>query len=113
MPHSRAREDTAQPSRLPEFRDAMLGLTIATVSFLSFSTLAGAVGRSGIGDLAIRCGYFCFETDTVVFIIVIVLLGQLIQNGPPRGARSTSDSASRRRLSRAVATDPPAGRCDC
>ncbi|SAL33467.1 ACB transport system, membrane protein [Caballeronia cordobensis] len=64
------------------------GLTIATISFLSFSTLAGAVGGGGIGDFAIRYGYFRFETDTMVFtIVVIVLLVQLIQFSGSRLSR--------------------------
>lgn len=45
----------------------VFGLTIATISFLSYSTLAGVVGGGGIGDFAIRYGYFRFETNTMVF----------------------------------------------
>jgi D-methionine transport system permease protein len=34
-----------------------LALTVLTVSFLSYSAVAGVVGGGGIGDLAIRFGY--------------------------------------------------------
>jgi D-methionine transport system permease protein len=59
-----------------------LALTVLAVSFLSYSAIAGVVGGGGIGDLAIRYGYYRFETDimllTVALLIVIV---QVIQFG--------------------------------
>lgn len=59
-----------------------LALTVLAVSFLSYSAIAGVVGGGGIGDLAIRYGYYRFETDimllTVALLIVIV---QAIQFG--------------------------------
>jgi D-methionine transport system permease protein len=60
----------------------ILALTVLAVSFLSYSAIAGVVGGGGIGDLAIRYGYYRFETDimllTVALLIVIV---QIIQFG--------------------------------
>lgn len=60
----------------------VLALTVLAVSFLSYSAIAGVVGGGGIGDLAIRYGYYRFETDimllTVALLIVIV---QVIQFG--------------------------------
>ncbi|GEN32681.1 methionine ABC transporter permease [Aneurinibacillus danicus] len=58
----------------------MLGLTVLIVSFLSYSAMAGVVGGGGIGDLAIRFGYYRFQTDVmVVTVLLLVILVQAIQ----------------------------------
>lgn len=55
-------------------------ITILTVSFLSYSTVAGLVGGGGIGDFAIRYGYYRYQTDVMVFTIaLIVVFVQLLQ----------------------------------
>jgi D-methionine transport system permease protein len=66
---------------LPEARAALvLSLTVLAISFLSYSAVAGVVGGGGIGDLAIRYGYYRFETDVMVFtVVILVALVQLIQ----------------------------------
>ena len=66
----------------------VLALTVLAVSFLSYSAMAGIVGGGGIGDLAIRFGYYRFQTDvmivTVVILVVIVQTLQSIGNGLAR-----------------------------
>lgn len=66
---------------LPEARAALvLSLTVLAISFLSYSAVAGVVGGGGIGDLAIRYGYYRFETGVMVFtVVILVALVQLIQ----------------------------------
>jgi D-methionine transport system permease protein len=55
-------------------------ITILTVSFVSYSTVAGLVGGGGIGDFAIRYGYYRYETDVMFFtILVIVAFVQVVQ----------------------------------
>lgn len=58
----------------------ILGYTTLIVSFISYSAAAGIVGGGGIGDLAIRYGYYRFQTDvmfaTIFFLIVLVQLVQ-------------------------------------
>lgn len=55
-------------------------VTILTVSFLSYSTVAGLVGGGGIGDFAIRYGYYRYETDVMIFtILLIVAFVQILQ----------------------------------
>ena len=55
-------------------------LTILTISFLSYSAVAGVVGGGGIGDLAIRYGYYRFQTDVMLgMVALLVALVQLIQ----------------------------------
>jgi len=66
----------------------VLGLTVLAISFLSYSAVAGVVGGGGIGDLAIRYGYYRFQTDvmvlTVAILIAIVQLIQFTGNGLAR-----------------------------
>lgn len=58
----------------------VFGLTTATISFISYSTIMGIVGGGGVGDFAIRYGYQRFETDLMNFtIIVMIILVLLIQ----------------------------------
>jgi D-methionine transport system permease protein len=55
-------------------------ITILTISFLSYSAAAGVVGGGGIGDLAIRHGYYRVQTDVmVVMVMLLVALVQIIQ----------------------------------
>lgn len=57
-------------------------VTILTVSFLSYSTVAGLVGGGGIGDFAIRYGYYRYQTDVMFFTIaLIVVFVQALQFG--------------------------------
>lgn len=58
----------------------VLALTALSISFLSYSAVAGVVGGGGIGDLAIRYGYYRFETDIMVATVaVLIVMVQLIQ----------------------------------
>jgi D-methionine transport system permease protein len=66
----------------------VLALTVLAISFLSYSAVAGVVGGGGIGDLAIRYGYYRFETDVMaITVAILVALVQLIQFGGARLAR--------------------------
>jgi len=64
-----------------EARAGLVGaLTVLAISFLSYSAVAGVVGGGGIGDLAIRYGYYRFQTDVMVLTVgVLIVLVQLIQ----------------------------------
>ena len=58
----------------------ILGLTTSTISFISYSTVMGVVGGGGIGDFAIRYGYQQFQTELMLYIILImIILVQFIQ----------------------------------
>jgi D-methionine transport system permease protein len=66
----------------------VLALTVLSISFLSYSAVAGVVGGGGIGDLAIRYGYYRFETDVMVITVaVLIALVQAIQFTGTRIAR--------------------------
>ncbi len=58
----------------------VLGLTVMAVSLLSYTAVAGVVGGGGIGDLAIRYGYYRFQTDVMMITVaVLVVIVQAIQ----------------------------------
>lgn len=58
----------------------VLGLTTSIISFISYSTIMGVVGGGGIGDFAIRYGYQQFQTELMLYMILIMLVFvQLIQ----------------------------------
>lgn len=52
----------------------VFGLTTATISFISYSTIMGIVGGGGVGDFAIRYGYQRYETELMLFTIVIMII---------------------------------------
>lgn len=62
----------------------ILGLTIATVSLIGATAMAGLVGAGGLGDLAYRYGHIQYEVDvmyaTVIILIVLVQGIQMIGN---------------------------------
>ncbi len=66
---------------LAEARTSLLvGVTIAVGTILGYSAMAGIVGGGGLGDIAIRYGYYRYETEImIVTVVVLVLLMQLLQ----------------------------------
>lgn len=66
------------PESLPGI---VLGVTITTVSLVSYSAMAGTVGGGGLGNLAITFGYYRFQGDIMLYTVVILLvLVQTIQS---------------------------------
>ncbi|SDN26106.1 D-methionine transport system permease protein [Fictibacillus solisalsi] len=66
---------------LPEAKPGLVqGLTITTISLVGYSAMAGIVGGGGIGDLAIRFGYYRYDnTVMITTVVVLILLVQVIQ----------------------------------
>ncbi|TCL38656.1 D-methionine transport system permease protein [Anaerospora hongkongensis] len=57
------------------------GLTITAVSLIGYSAMAGIVGGGGVGDLAIRFGYYRYQTDVMLLtVVILVVLVQLVQS---------------------------------
>ena len=67
---------------LVEARTSLLtGATITTGLVLGYSAMSGTVGGGGLGDIAVRYGYYRWQTDImVVTVILLVVLFQIIQN---------------------------------
>jgi D-methionine transport system permease protein len=66
---------------IPEAKPSLIiGAAIATTTILGYSAMAGIVGGGGLGDIAIRFGYYRYETGMMVItVILLVLIVQLFQ----------------------------------
>ena len=67
---------------LVEARTSLItGVTIAIGTILGYSAMAGTVGGGGLGDIAIRYGYYRYQSGImVVTVVLLVLLVQLFQS---------------------------------
>lgn len=58
----------------------IMGATIALGTILGYSAMAGTVGGGGLGDIAVRYGYYRWQTEImIVTVILIILLFQIFQ----------------------------------
>ncbi len=66
---------------LAEARTSLIvGATIALGTILGYSAMAGAVGGGGLGDVAIRYGYYRYQADImIVTVVLLVILVQILQ----------------------------------
>lgn len=66
---------------LVEARTSLLvGVTIALGTILGYSAMAGTVGGGGLGDIAIRYGYYRYEMGImIVTVILLIVLVQILQ----------------------------------
>ena len=56
------------------------GMTIAIGTILGYSAMAGAVGGGGLGDIAVRYGYYRYKSDImIVTVILLIILVQIFQ----------------------------------
>ena len=65
------------------------GAAITYITLIGYSAMAGAIGAGGLGDVAIRYGYYRYQTEVLVAtVIIMVILVQIVQ--------SVSDFAARK-----------------
>ena len=66
---------------LVEARPSLInGVTICLGTIVGYSAMAGTVGGGGLGDIAIRYGYYRYQTDIMIItVVIIVLLVQAFQ----------------------------------
>lgn len=58
----------------------IVGATIALGTVLGYSAMAGTVGGGGLGDIAVRYGYYRWQTDImIVTVILLIILFQIFQ----------------------------------
>jgi D-methionine transport system permease protein len=58
----------------------IVGVTIAIGTILGYSAMAGIVGGGGLGDVAIRYGYYRYQTEImVVTVLILIVLVQIMQ----------------------------------
>ncbi|MDR2601074.1 MAG: ABC transporter permease [Spirochaetaceae bacterium] len=79
---------------LPEALPALVsGLTLTMINIIGYSAMAGAIGGEGLGDLAIRYGYYRFRLDVTIGAVIVILgLVELVQ--------ALGDFANRRLLAK-------------
>ena len=67
---------------LVEAKTSLLrGLTITTGLLLGYSAMSGTVGGGGLGDIAVRYGYYRWQTDImIVTVLLLIIIFQIIQN---------------------------------
>lgn len=59
----------------------VLGSSLATITLVGYTAMAGAVGGRGLGDIAIRFGYYRYQPDImIVTIVLLVIIVQIIQS---------------------------------
>jgi D-methionine transport system permease protein len=65
------------PEALPSL---VLGITMTIINLIGYSAMAGAIGGGGLGDLAIRFGFYRYELGVLIIaVIIIIVLVQLMQ----------------------------------
>ena len=66
---------------VPEAMPALVsGLALTIINLIGYSAMAGAIGGRGLGDLAIRYGYYRFRIDvTIGAVIIILILVEIVQ----------------------------------
>ena len=57
------------------------GVAITFVNLFGYSAMAGTVGAGGLGDIAIRYGYYRYQDEVMIAtLVLIVILVQVIQS---------------------------------
>ena len=66
---------------IPEAKPALLvGAALSITTILSYSAMSGFVGGGGLGDIAIRYGYYRYEVGIMlVTVVILVIIVQIIQ----------------------------------
>lgn len=78
---------------IPEALSSLVrGITLSIITIAGFTATAGAIGAGGLGSLAIRYGYLRYQTDVLIWTVIILIvlvqgiqwIGNLIANGIDR-----------------------------
>lgn len=66
---------------LPEALPSIVrGVAVTLIAVLGYTAIAGAVGAGGLGDIAIRYGYYRYENEVMIAtVVLLVILVQVIQ----------------------------------
>ncbi|MBY6951090.1 methionine ABC transporter permease [Clostridium botulinum] len=59
----------------------IVAITLTIISVVAYSAMAGAIGGGGLGDVAIKYGYYRFKTDIMIYtVVILIILVQVIQS---------------------------------
>jgi len=66
---------------LPEAKSSVIqAITLTIISLVAYSAMAGTIGGGGIGDLAIRFGYYRYDnTIMIATVVILIVIVQVIQ----------------------------------
>lgn len=80
---------------LPEARPSLLvGAAISVTTILGYSAMAGFTGGGGLGDIAIRYGYYRYQAEMMVItVVLLIIIVQLIQEVFMRMSRKADKRA--------------------
>lgn len=67
---------------LPEALPSLVrGVAVVLIAVLGYTAIAGAVGAGGLGDIAIRYGYYRYQSDVMIAaVVILVVIVQAIQS---------------------------------
>ena len=67
---------------LPETLPSLIrGAALTLIATLGYIAMAGAFGAGGLGDIAIRYGYYRYQTEVMIAaVVIIVVIVQVIQS---------------------------------
>ncbi len=74
---------------LPEAKPSLLvGAALSVTTILGYSAMSGFVGGGGLGDIAIKYGYYRYQTAMMfVTVAILVIIVQIIQEAGMKLAR--------------------------
>ena len=66
---------------LPEAKPSLLvGAALSITTILAYSAMSGFVGGGGLGDIAIKYGYYRYQTQMMfITVAILVIIVQIIQ----------------------------------
>jgi D-methionine transport system permease protein len=56
------------------FPSLIRGIGIAGIALIGYSAMAGATGGGGLGDIAIRYGYYNYRMDVMLYTVAILII---------------------------------------
>ena len=59
----------------------LMGLPITLITLVGYSAMAGVVGGGGLGDVALRYGYYRYQSNVMIMtIIILIIVVQIMQS---------------------------------
>lgn len=76
---------------LPEAKPSLLvGAALSITTILGYSAMAGFVGGGGLGDIAIKYGYYRYQTEMMfITVAILVIIVQVIQEAGMKFSRAS------------------------
>lgn len=57
------------------------GITLTVINIVGYSAMAGTIGGGGLGDVALKYGYYRFQNDIMIYtVIILIILVQALQS---------------------------------